>query len=86
MFNKYCHLIKCIMNSVSNNQVNAIISRVIKRMQAWTPSSKNLQNAENVVTKNNVVKGQGALKQAKHGHECVTIYIIARIRWILHLT
>lgn len=54
-------------------------------MQVFAPSGKNLQNAEDVVTENNIVKSQRTLKQAQKCNKCVTLYIIVTIWLTSHL-
>lgn len=57
---------------------------IITGMQVL-PSSKNLQNAEDVVTKGDIVKSQMALKQAQECNKCFTLYIIDTIGLTSHL-
>lgn len=49
------------------------------------PSGKNLQNAENVVTKGNIVESQMALEQVQESNKCLTLYIIDTIGPTSHL-
>lgn len=43
-------------------------------MQVCPPSGKNVQDAEDIVTKHSIVKGQRTFKQAQERNKRVTLY------------